>query len=337
MKHSFKYQGKFLTELGSTIINPEFAYHTYGEFNPEKNNIIWICHAYTANSDAADWWDSMVGEGKFYDPTHYFIVCVNYLGSCYGSTGPMSINPETGIPWYRSFPDITVRDMVKGLDLIRQHLGIEKIHTIIGGSIGGFQALEWSIINPSLFTHTVLIACSVKTNPWAIALNESQRMSIAADPTFEQDIPGGGTNGLKAARTIALLSYRNGKAYNLTQAESNEEVVTNFKASSYQRYQGEKLVKRFDAYTYFLLTKVLDSHNIARKRAGFAEVLKTIKAKTLVISITSDILFPPEEQAYMASLIPGAILKTIASDFGHDGFLIESELLSKLLSNFYQT
>jgi homoserine O-acetyltransferase len=337
MKNTYNYIGTFETELGSVIINPVFVYHTYGEMNAAKDNVIWICHALTANSDVADWWDGMVGPGKFYDPEKYFIVCANYIGSCYGSTGPLSVNPATGKPWYRSFPDITVRDMVQGHERVRKHLGIEHIHTVIGGSIGGFQAVEWSISQPGLFSHTVLIACNEKSRPWAIAFNESQRMAIEADHTFYEDRKGGGDAGLMAARSMALLSYRNGKAYNLTQSEENDDVTGNFRASSYQRYQGEKLVKRFDAYTYFTLSGAIDSHNVARGRKSAAHALKNIRAKTIVIGITSDILFPKDEPENMASLIPGAVYKTIESEFGHDGFLIESEQLSEILLNFYNS
>jgi len=336
MKNTYTYIGTFETELGSEIINPVFVYHTYGKMNAAKDNVIWICHALTANSDAAYWWEGMVGPGKFFDPGKFFIVCANYIGSCYGSTGPLSVNPATGKPWYRSFPDITVRDMVKGHDLVRNHLGIEKIHTVIGGSIGGFQALEWSIGQPGLFDHAVLIACNEKSRPWTIAFNESQRMAIEADHTFYEDRKGGGDAGLMAARSMALLSYRNGKAYNLTQSETSEDVTGNFRAASYQRYQGEKLVKRFDAYTYYTLSKAIDSHNVARGRKSASDALKCIKAKTVVIGITSDILFPKEEPENMASLIPGAVYKTIESEFGHDGFLIESEQLTEILLNFYR-
>lgn len=337
MKHTYNHIGTFKAELGDEIVNPVFVYHTYGEMNNDKSNVIWICHALTANSDAADWWSGMVGPGKFFDTEKYFIVCSNYLGSCYGSTGPLSVNSATGKPWFRSFPDITVRDMVQGHELVRKHLGIDRIYAAIGGSIGGFQTLEWSILNPGLFENSVLIGCNERSRPWAIALNESQRLAILADPTFAEDRPDGGSNGLKAARSMALLSYRNGKAYNMTQAEVSNEVTSDFRVASYQRYQGEKLIKRFDAYTYFTLSKIIDSHNVARGRGSVSEALGQIQARTLVIGITSDILFPPQEPRQMAAMIPGAEYSTIDSDFGHDGFLIESDQLTEILSNFLKT
>jgi len=331
----FKHTEPFFPELGGELKEVQIAYHTYGKINQAQDNVIWICHALTANSDAILWWDGMVGPGKFYDPARYFIICANYLGSCYGTTGPLSVNPATGKPWFRSFPENTVRDMVRAHELLRKHLGIGHIHTVIGGSIGGFQAMEWAICSPDIFSHVILIACSGKSSPWVIALNESQRLSILADKTFMDDVPEGGMNGLKAARSIALLSYRNGTAYNKTQSEETNETTGDFRASSYQQYQGEKLAGRFNAYSYFLLTKAIDSHNVARGRNSFSEAFGRIKARTLVVGISSDILFPIEEQKTMAALISDAEYREINSDFGHDGFLIESVQLSKIFFNFY--
>ncbi|MEI7981191.1 MAG: homoserine O-acetyltransferase [Bacteroidota bacterium] len=333
---SFGYSETFFLELGGRFDGLHVAYHTFGNLHPDKDNVVWICHALTADSDVSGWWKGMVGPGTLYDPSEYFIVCANYLGSCYGTTGPLTINPTTGKPWYREFPDITVRDMVRVHELLRQHLGIGHIHTVIGGSIGGFQSMEWAIANPGLFTHAVLIACNEKSTPWTIALNESQRLSILADRTFFDDIPEGGAAGLKAARSVALLSYRNGVAYNKTQGEEAIEKTGDFRASSYQRYQGDKLTRRFNAYSYFSITKTMDTHNVARGRGNTAGALKRIKARTLVVGITTDILFPVNEQQQMATAIPGAQYREIQSDFGHDGFLVEPAALTEVILNFYK-
>jgi homoserine O-acetyltransferase/O-succinyltransferase len=332
----YKHPSAFVTETGSIINGLEFAYHTYGTYNKEQNNVVWICHALTANSDAADWWPGMVGEGRFYDPAKYFIVCANVLGSCYGTTGPLSINPDSGRQWLHDFPEITIRDIVKANDLLREHLQIEKIHTVIGGSIGGFQSMEWAIMKPNLFDHIVLIACSAKASPWVIAFNESQRLAIMADATFSINQPTetDGLQGMKAARSIALISYRTAEAYNLTQAEVDNDKINDFKVSSYQRYQGDKLVKRFNAYSYMILTRFIDSHNISRGRQNIEELLKAVKARTLVIGITTDILYPVHEQKLLATLFPDAIYKEIYSDFGHDGFLIENDQLREVLESF---
>lgn len=330
------YASEFQTESGYRFPSLEIAYHTYGEINQEGNNVIWICHALTANSDAADWWSDMVGEGKLFDPAKHFIVCANVIGSCYGSTGPLSINPATTNPWYRKFPIITVRDMVKAHNILRKHLGINRIHTVIGGSIGGFQALEWSIMNENLFDHLILLASSAKASPWAIALNESQRMAIEADSSYFEDSEMSGINGMKAARSIALLSYRNRAAYNFTQAEYEDAKWSNFRAASYQKYQGEKLAKRFNAYSYYALSQSIDSHSVGRNRDIIENVLGKINTKTLIVSIESDILFPVEEQKLMHKHIKNSTHKIIPSIFGHDGFLVEWKQLSEIIIDFYK-
>jgi homoserine O-acetyltransferase/O-succinyltransferase len=324
----------FTTESGKVLPELQIAYHTYGTLNEEGNNVVWICHALTANSDAMDWWSDMVGVGKCFDPEKQFIVCANYLASCYGTTGPLTVNPDTEKPYFLSFPEVTVRDMVHAHELLREYLGIKRINAVVGGSIGGFQALEWSIINPTLFDHLILIACSAKASPWAIALNESQRLSIQADQTFALEQLHGGDNGLIAARSIALTTYRSGYAYNLTQADEELDKTGAFKASSYQKYQGDKLVKRFDAYSYFYLTKSVDSHNVGRNRGSVESALESVKAKTLVIGISSDQLFPLDEQKSIAKHISGAQFHEIHSLYGHDGFLIEYQVLTEIIRNF---
>jgi len=331
----YKHKEKFELESGECISGLEIAFTTHGEMNENKSNVIWICHAFTANSNPSEWWSDMVGPGKIFDPDKYFIVCANILGSCYGTTGPLSINPETGNPWYRNFPFITVRDMVKCHQLIAQFLEIEKIHTITGGSVGGHQAIEWAIMEPLRFEHLILIATNAKFSPWGVAFSTSQRLAIESDASYFEDIPEGGANGMKAARSIALLSYRNATAYNYTQKEDSNEVFNNFKSDSYQNYQGEKLVKRFNAYSYMVLSKSLDSHNVARGRDSLENALSQIEAKTIIIGINSDILFPVDEQEVLFRFIRGSKLKMIESDYGHDGFLIEFQKITEAIEDFY--
>lgn len=332
----YKHLQKFELESGEFLSGIEIAYTTHGQLNADKSNVIWICHAFTANSDPAEWWPEMVGEGCAFDPDKHFIICANILGSCYGSTGPLSINPDTGKAWYRDFPFITVRDIVKAHQILANALGINKIHTITGGSVGGHQAIEWAIIEPDRFNHLVLIATNARFSPWGIAFSASQRMAIESDPTFFEDRPDGGANGLKTARSIALISYRNAKAYNRTQQESNDEVQKDFRADSYQRYQGKKLEKRFNAYSYYTLSQVLDGHNVARGRKSLENALSQIKAPTLIVAIDSDIMFTLDEQHEMHQHISNATLRIIESDFGHDGFLIEYEKLTEHVNEFYR-
>ena len=325
-KHFFTYRQPLKLENGQTLHTLDVVYHTYGTINADKSNVVWFCHALTANSDVADWWDSLVGEGKTYDPAKHFIVCANIIGSCYGSSGPLSINPETQKPFFSSFPQVTIRDMVQAHIILRKHLGIEKINTIIGGSMGGYQVIEWALTEPSIFENMVLVATGAQESAWGIAIHTAQRLAIETDLTWKEHNQTAGANGLKAARAIGMLTYRNYDAFVKTQTD-DEHKLDNFKASSYINYQGEKLVKRFNAYSYWILTKSMDSHNIARNRGKLEDVLKSIKIKTTIIGISSDHLCPVNEQKIMAQNIQNSKFIEIDSPYGHDGFLIEGKLI----------
>lgn len=332
---TLRYNQPFRTELGAVLPEIEIAYSTWGSLNDAADNVIWVCHALTANSDVEAWWPCMVGKGLLFDPDKYFIVCANVLGSCYGSTGPASINPVTGKQWLRDFPAITVRDLVNAHEILRKHLGIKRIHSVIGASIGGFQSVEYAIMFPEMIERLIFIASSTKQSPWAIGFSQSQRLAMEADVSFVDGQPDGGRKGLKAARAIALLSYRNAAAYNKTQEENDDSKTSSFRAASYQDYQGEKLVNRFNPYSYYSLVNLSDTHNTGRGRGGAAKALANVKAKTLCIGIASDILFPVEEQKFAAAHIPGAEYAEIDSFFGHDGFLIECELITKIVRDFW--
>jgi homoserine O-acetyltransferase len=334
---TYIYQQEFEFECGDKLPQLELGYHTYGTLNKNRDNVVWVCHAFTANSDVLDWWKGLVGSGYYFNPEEHFIVCANMLGSAYGSSGPLSINPATGKQYYMSFPQVTVRDMVKSLQLLAAHLGIKNIHTLIGGSLGGQQAMEWAIMEPDFIKNVILIAANAKHSPWGIAFNESQRLAIAADQTFHKNTPNGGAKGLKAARAMALLSYRGYKTYGIKQHEDSNEVVDNYKASSYQNYQGDKLVTRFNAYSYWYLSKAMDSHNVGRGRVSIEDALSKITARTLVIGIKSDLLFPVEEQQYLFQHIPQSAYSEFDSYYGHDGFLIETEALTNIITSFFKT
>ncbi len=332
---TLKVKEPFKTETGAILPELEIAYNTYGKLNGNGDNVIWVCHALTANSDVEAWWPGMVGEGLLFDTCRYFVVCANVLGSCYGTTGPASVNPVTGRPWLRDFPLITVRDLVNVHEILRKHLGVKSIHSIIGASIGGYQALEYSIMFPGLIKRLILLASGTKQTPWALAFSESMRLAMEADQTFASGLPDGGKKGLKAARSIALISYRTAEAYNQTQKEEDEEKLTSFKAASYQAYQGDKLVKRFNPYSYWCLTCLSDTHNIGRHRGGVLNALKQIKAEVLCVGIKSDILFPPDEQKLIAQNAEKAEYTEIDSSYGHDGFLIETKSVTDVINNFW--
>ena len=331
---TFAYNNTFTLESGIVLPQYHLAYTTHGKLNDAKDNAVWIFHALTANSDPAEWWPGLVGEGKLFDPSTYFIVCVNMPGSCYGSISPLDINPHTHERYYHDFPFFTPRDMIRAYQPLRKFLGIEKIHIGIGGSMGGQQLLEWAIEEPELFEYIFPLATNAQHSPWGIAFNASQRLCIEADATWKEKNIHAGIEGMKVARSVALISYRHYETYLESQHDENNLQIENFKSESYQRYQGEKLAKRFNAFSYYKLSQSMDSHNVGRGRESIEKALQQIKAKTLSIGIETDILFPMVEQKFIATNVHGASYKYIYSNFGHDGFLLEYEAIGNLISEF---
>ena len=365
-KHEYIYNHRFEFECGKSLSSLRIVFHTSPLMKGESprdavcgRKVVWICHALTANSDAEDWWSGLVGKGRVLDPDKYLIVCVNMLGSCYGSSGPSEMKPDGRGPYLLDFPEVTVRDMVRANILVREHLGIGEIDFLLGSSIGGFQAVEWLVTEPDIIGSALLMATSARVTPWLTAWEEAQRMAIEADPTFrhpelllernecegafaqfhsETSEPRadvflrGGQAGLKAARAVALLSYRSYAGYNATQAESGDDTLFAGRAASYERYQGLKLSSRFDAYSYWSLSLSVDSHNVGRGRGGVAAALSSIRAKVTAVGIDSDGCFPPGEVREMASHIRGAEYAEITSAFGHDGFLLENEQIGSIVA-----
>lgn len=331
----YRHSKSFQLESGEAIENLEIAYHTYGTLNDKKDNAIWVCHALTANSDVADWWPHTVEEGCFLDPSKYFVICANIPGSCYGSTGPLSQNPATGNPYYDQFPAMTMRDIAGALSLLADSLQIKEIYALIGSSVGGFQALEWLCEQPWRFRNAVLIATAAEATPWAIAIDETQRMAIFADKSYGEQREDAAQAGLAAARAIGLLTYRGGEGYNLTQRDAvSDNLPLTHRACTYQQYQGKKLVDRFNAYSYVHILNAFDTHNVGRGRGGIDNALSKVTSRTKVIGITTDMIFPPSEMQILASQIPGAEYTELSSSFGHDGFLVEHEALNKILNTF---
>ncbi len=319
-------------ENGEYLTEPTIAYHTYGD--PGKP-VVWVCHALTANSDVFDWWAGLFGPTDDFNPQDYFIVCANVLASCYGTTGPLSKNPVTGQPYFHAHPRVSIRDMVTAHEALRRHLGISKIHLLLGGSLGGQQALEWAIQQPHMIEHLALIATNARHSAWGIAFNEAQRMAIEADSTWATAHPQAGEAGMRAARATALLSYRNYGTYGQFQTDT-EAVLDRFRASTYQQYQGEKLARRFNAFSYYRLSQAMDTHHVGRGRTSIEAALASVRARTLVVSISSDMLFPPTEQQFLARHISNAQYREIDSDYGHDGFLIETQQLGEILGSFLE-
>lgn len=323
----------FVLESGENLPELRITYHTFGQLNAKADNVVWVAHALTANSNPTQWWPGLVGEKDLINPEDHFIICANILGSCYGTTGPRYFNPENGERYLTNFPDFTIRDIVRAHQLLRRHLGIEQIYLGLGGSMGGQQLLEWAVEEPKLFENLCLLATGAKSTPWGIAFRTAQRMAMEADPSFFSSSPNGGKKGAEAARAMAMISYRTREAFNSSQQDDNEK-EKNFRADSYLRYQGLKLSKRFDARTYYLLTEAMDTHNVGRGRGSVETALARVKARTLVLGIEGDLLFSNDEQAHLAAHIPGAQLELIPSRYGHDGFLIEAPAISKSLDHF---
>lgn len=331
----FQSADPFITEGGHILSSLTIGYHLYGDDGTNTKPVIWVCHALTANSHVADWWSGLFGEGNVLDPAKYRIICANFPGSCYGSTGPRSIDKTTGEPFGTTWPLFTIRDWVRAHDLLRKNLGINEIELCIGGSCGGHQVLEFCLLQTNIIKRIVLVATSAYETPWSIALHEAQRMSMEADPSFFDNYDDAGKKGMEAARALALTGYRTYDAF-VTLQKNEDERVIDHKVASYIRYQGAKLGARFYAHAYYHLLNSLDTHSISRGRGDLEKVLSCIQTPTLIIGIESDRLIPLSEQQRLHQCIPGSAFHIISSAFGHDGFLIETEALRKCILPFIQ-
>ncbi len=328
--------GPFDLESGTSLPQIQVAFRTWGKLSPDGDNAVVVCHAFTGSADVDRWWTGMFGPGRALDPGRDFVVCANILGSCYGTTGPASVDPSTGRPWLGSFPQITLRDMVQVQgDLVRA-LGIRSIRSVIGGSLGGMQVLEWALLHPEMVRSIVPIANSARHSAWAIGLSEAQRQAIVADPRWaggRYDPADPPVAGLAAARMMAMCTYRGWESFEERYSRRSQDADL-FAIESYLRYQGQQLVDRFDAATYHALTRAMDTHDVARGRGDFEEVLRSIRQPALVVTIDTDVLYPPEEQRVMARHMPAARLARLDSPHGHDGFLIQVDELSAMVAEF---
>ncbi|RUS97101.1 homoserine O-acetyltransferase [Trichormus variabilis SAG 1403-4b] len=328
----------FQLESGEVLTGVQVAYRTWGKLNANGDNGVLICHALTGSADADDWWGDLFGSGKAFEPDQDFIVCSNILGSCYGTTGATSINPNTGKVYGVSFPRITIRDMVHLQAALLEYLEVKSLGLVIGGSLGGMQVLEWALLYPEMVRTISPMASPGRHSAWSIGLSEAQRQAIYTDPNWQggnytSDAPP--HQGLAVARMMAMITYRYWESFTnrfgRQQDESNQ-----FAIASYLQYQGQKLIKRFDANTYIILTHAMDSHDVSWNRKDYQSVLQSIKQPTLVVSIDSDVLYPPVEQQEFADLIPHAQLGLIKSPHGHDAFLIDIEGLNEIVVSFRQ-
>lgn len=348
--------GRFATEVGAEILNARMAYESFGELNEERNNAILVFHALTGDSHLLGkagaghptdgWWSEIVGAGKTLDTDRYYIIAPNVIGGCQGSTGPASLAPDNR-EWGGRFPFLTIRDQVAATADLMQKLGIDTFAAVIGGSMGGMHALEWAIMHPERTEKLAVIAAPPVTTADQIGFNLVQLEAIRSDPSYHggnyYDSPDGlgPHNGLATARRMALLGYRSMTELNerfgrsWQSARSPYGAGGRFAVESYLDFHGNKFTRRFDANSYLTLVQAMNSHDVGRERGGVEKALSHVTMPTVVLGIPSDRMFTIEGQQDIARLVPGNIdgdrPAVIDSPFGHDAFLIESDLVGREL------
>ena len=324
----------FALESGATLPTVKIAYRTWGKLSPAADNAVIVCHALTGSADADSWWAPLFAPGEILDPERHFVVCSNVLGGCYGSSGPLTAAPD-GRLWGSRFPAVTIRDQVRLQMLLADRLGIRRIRFVIGGSMGGLQALEWAVLDPQRVQAVISIAASGRHSAWCGAWSEAQRLAIRSDPKFAAghyhpaDPP---RQGLAAARAMAMVSYRSPESlearFGRAVGESNSAV------RDWLQHHGRQLAERFDANSYLALIDAMDTHDLARGRGSYDAVLQAITQPTLIGSVTSDLLYLPAEQQQLARGLPRAALFEIDSRHGHDGFLMDAAQFVAQLRHF---
>lgn len=328
-------EGPLCLESGGSLLQARVAYRTWGR---PRCNATLVCHALTGSADADDWWADLFGPGKALDPEHDYIVCANVLGGCYGTTGPTSREAGAFEPYGSAFPQVTIRDIVHLQARLLDRLGVDTLDLVIGGSMGGMQVLEWAALYPDRVDAIAPIATGPTQSAWGIALSEAQRQAIKADANYaggRYPLGAGPAQGLAAARSMAMISYRS--PHNLAERFRRDQTDDgDYEVQSYLRHQGEKLVNRFDANTYLALISAMDSHDIGRGRVSVAAALQSIDQPALVISVSSDGLYPGTEVVDMAHHLPNAELHEIDAPHGHDAFLIRVDEVNDYLVEFIE-
>ncbi|MEX1218181.1 MAG: homoserine O-acetyltransferase [Acidimicrobiales bacterium] len=352
---------RFQLEGGDSLRGVSVAYETWGELNPDASNAILVCHALTGDSHAAGssgeghstegWWNKLIGSGKAIDTDRYFVVCTNVLGGCQGTTGPASTNSETGRRYGPTFPVVTIRDIVRTQAAVADELGINQWFSVIGGSMGGMQVLEWGIMFPERVRSLAPLATCVAASAYQIAQSGAQRSTIALDPKWNggdyyDAAPNEGPHlGLGLAREQATLSYQSEELIDSKQGRREKDVMDRgfthwqrFAVEGYLDYQAEKLIRRFDANSYLVINKAMDLHDVGRGRGGIERALARILAPMLTLSISTDGLYPPRQQQFLHDAIlanGGSSRHTMVfSNAGHDGFLTEDKEVGSAIRSF---
>ncbi|MEI6167649.1 MAG: homoserine O-acetyltransferase [bacterium] len=350
--------GGLTLDGGESLPELTVAYETYGTLSPAKDNVIFICHALTGDAHVAGyhsddpksqgWWDAVIGPGKGIDTNRFHVICANILGGCKGTTGPGSINPATGTPYGAAFPNITIGDIVHAHYLLLNHLGIDRLYAIIGGSFGGMQVLEWSIRYPDMPERCICLASAASLSAQALAFDIVGREVITSDPGWaEGNYYGTGTqpsNGLAAARMLGHITYLSPEIMTLKfgrkkkERPAGERFRTRFEVESYLQYQGEKFVERFDSNSYLHITQAMDNYDLTEAYGDLKTAFKHVKARFLIVALSSDWLFPPEQSLDIASALvqigKPVSYCLIKAPYGHDAFLVDIVQTSKLLCTF---
>jgi homoserine O-acetyltransferase len=345
-------------ECGRSLSPVVQVYETYGELTPERDNAVLIFHALSGDAHVAGyhtpedskpgWWDIMVGPGKPFDTSKYMVICANVIGGCKGSTGPSSTNPQTGEPYALDFPMVTIGDMCRAQKRLVDHLGIQRLLAVTGGSMGGYLALDWAVRFPEGVASVLAIATSARLNPQGIAFNEVGRQSIMSDPHWQggkyygQALPGAGLAIARMIGHITYLSEEQMRAKFGRRLQDREafgyDFETEFQVESYLRYQGNSFVARFDANSYLYITKAIDYFDLANGHRSLVEALEPVQAEFLVVSFSSDWLYPTSGskeivRALQANGVPTTFIE-IPNAYGHDAFLLPSEELADSVSSF---
>lgn len=339
----------FHTEGGHCFKELRLRYTTYGVLNETRDNVVWFLHPLTATSDPLKWWSGIVGAGHVFDPQRYFVICVNNPGSPYGSSSPLDIDPASNEPYFHEFPRLSMRDLVKAFDLLRQQLGIEKIRIACGASMGGQLLYQWLVSFPRAIRTAVIVAASPCVSAWMLASNFLQKQCIYSDPTWQEKRQDAGKLGMKQARQVAFLSFRSPIIFQLFQnvnmrlsnvadeegfVEPVKETNTRKIVSEYLDYQGEKFLERFNIFSYLRLLEMMDSHDIQGLHNSMEDALQTIEADVLKIGVDSDLLFYPTEVKAVIPHINKIQYREISSVYGHDAFLVESKQIEDIIVEY---
>ncbi len=339
----------FRLDSGASLQPVTVRYAMYGQLSPARDNVVLVCHALSGSARAADWWPEMFGAEGLFDASRYCILGTNLIGSCYGSTGPASINPNTGQPYGPDFPMVSIADMVRAQAQVLDALGIERVRVAIGGSIGGMQALEWAVDYPERVERVIAIGAA-PLSAMGLGLNHLQRQAIQLDPAFrdgrysETEPP---ARGLALARAIAMCSYKSAELFserfarrpNRNGEDPWSSFADRFDVAGYLDHQGEKFVDRFDANSYIVLSKAMDTFELGRGYDSEAHALSRIRARVVLVGIASDWLFPPEDVRALATRIRAAGAAAdyveLQSNHGHDGFLADMKSLAALIRDSF--